>query len=133
MRLIVPDEVERGRIRHGALATGPMNGFNGAFVIKAPFARPMHPDWVREIRDQCQAAGVSFFFKQWGGHLPINKPWEQDDPKRLADNEQWLNLAGGQGFHGDQVYRMRRVGKHNSGRVLDGRTWDEFPEAEVAK
>lgn len=39
MRLIVPDEVERGRIRHGALATGPMNGFNGAFVIKAPFAR----------------------------------------------------------------------------------------------
>ena len=32
-----------------------------------PGARPMNPDWVRDIRDQCQAAGVSFFFKQWGG------------------------------------------------------------------
>lgn len=29
-------------------------------------ARPMHPDWVRSIRDQCKDAGVSFFFKQWG-------------------------------------------------------------------
>jgi len=32
-----------------------------------PGARPMHPDWVRSIRDQCAAAGVPFFFKQWGG------------------------------------------------------------------
>jgi protein gp37 len=30
-------------------------------------ARPMEPDWVRSMRDQCQAAGVPFFFKQWGG------------------------------------------------------------------
>jgi protein gp37 len=30
-------------------------------------ARPMDPAWVRSIRDQCLAAGVSFFFKQWGG------------------------------------------------------------------
>ena len=32
-----------------------------------PEARPMHADWVRLLRDQCQAAGVPFFFKQWGG------------------------------------------------------------------
>jgi len=31
-----------------------------------PQARPMHPDWARSTRDECQAAGVSFFFKQWG-------------------------------------------------------------------
>lgn len=30
-------------------------------------ARPMHPDWVRSIRNQCELAGVPFFFKQWGG------------------------------------------------------------------
>src|SRR5262249_7864568 len=30
-------------------------------------ARPMRPEWVRSIRDQCQDAGVLFFFKQWGG------------------------------------------------------------------
>jgi len=35
-----------------------------------PGARPMHPDWVRSVRDQCAAAGVPFFFKQWGG---VNK------------------------------------------------------------
>jgi len=32
-----------------------------------PGARPMHPDWARSLRDQCTAAGVPFFFKQWGG------------------------------------------------------------------
>ncbi len=32
-----------------------------------PGARPMHADWVRSVRDQCVAAGVPFYFKQWGG------------------------------------------------------------------
>ncbi len=32
-----------------------------------PGARPMHPAWVNSLRDQCEAAGVPFFFKQWGG------------------------------------------------------------------
>lgn len=36
-----------------------------------PGARPMHPDWVRKVRDDCHAAGVPFFFKQWGEWLPI--------------------------------------------------------------
>lgn len=35
-----------------------------------PGARPMHPNWARSIRDQCQAAGVPFLFKQWGAWLP---------------------------------------------------------------
>lgn len=35
-----------------------------------PGARPMHPDWARKVRDDCDAAGVPFFFKQWGG---VNK------------------------------------------------------------
>lgn len=35
-----------------------------------PGARPIHPDWARSLRDQCAAAGVPFFFKQWGG---VNK------------------------------------------------------------
>ena len=32
-----------------------------------PGARPMHPDWVRALRERCRAAGTRFFFKQWGG------------------------------------------------------------------
>ena len=35
-----------------------------------PRARPMDPDWVLDIRDQCMEAGVAFFFKQWGGRTP---------------------------------------------------------------
>jgi len=35
-----------------------------------PGARPMHPDWVRSIRDDCVAAEVPFYFKQWGESLP---------------------------------------------------------------
>jgi protein gp37 len=35
-----------------------------------PNARPMNPRWAEEIRDQCNAEGVAFFFKQWGGRTP---------------------------------------------------------------
>jgi protein gp37 len=46
-----------------------------------PGARPMHPDWVRSLRDQCVAAGVPFFFKSWGkkaaGALIDGQEWRQ--------------------------------------------------------
>ncbi len=51
-----------------------------------PKARPMKEKWVLDIRDQCEAANVPFFFKQWGG-----------------------------------------VRKHKTGRLLEGKTWDEMP------
>lgn len=44
---------------------------------------------------------------------------------------QWLNLAGGQGFHGDRGVRGDRIGKKRAGRMLDARTWDEFPASEA--
>ena len=40
--------------------------------------RPMDPDWVRDIRDRCVAAGVAFFFKQWGGRTPKSGGRELD-------------------------------------------------------
>ena len=55
-----------------------------------PGARPINPDWVRSIRDQCEQADVAFHFKQWGG-----------------------------------------VNKKLSGRLLDNRTWDEFPVSQA--
>ena len=52
-----------------------------------PGARPMHPDWVRSIRDQCQAAGVPFFFKGWGRWRPRDdgsmSSWVALDPRLL--------------------------------------------------
>jgi len=50
-----------------------------------PGARPMHPDWPRSIRDQCQAAGVPFFFKQWGG---INKK----STGHILDGREWNEI-----------------------------------------
>jgi protein gp37 len=91
-------------------------------------ARPMHPEWARSLRDQCFAAGVPFFFKQWGEWAAVDQPWAQESPKECADNEQWLNLAGGMGFHGEEVWRMRRVGKKLAGRLLDGVEHSAFPE-----
>lgn len=90
-------------------------------------ARPVHPDWVRSLRDQCQKAGAAFFFKQWGQWAPIDMPWWSGDPMPLAANEQWLNQQGGSGFHGGDIYRMRNIGKAKAGRILDGREWNEFP------
>ena len=101
-----------------------------------PHARPMHPDWARSLRDQCQAADVPFFFKQWGEwHQYYDR--DKDDPdwrradvvKQATPHGQWLNLAGGQGFHGERVIRMKRVGKKAAGALLDGRAWHQFPEA----
>ena len=95
-------------------------------------ARPMHPDWVRKVRDQCVAAGVPFFFKQWGEWLPfydrdVDDPDWRNVPKTDGRETIRVNLAGGQGFHGERVVCSRKVGKKNAGRVLDGRTWDEVP------
>jgi protein gp37 len=64
-------------------------------------ARPANPDWVRDLRDRCNAAGVPFFFKQWGEWAPAPEP---GDPHRV-------------------VHSNRRT----TGRLIDGRAWDETP------
>lgn len=80
-----------------------------------PGARPMHPDWVRSLRDQCLAAGVPFFFKQWGEWCP--KGQEPADTPVDVTRSVFL----------DPKVVMYRTGKKASGRLLDGRTWDELP------
>ena len=83
-----------------------------------PGARPMHPDWARSLRDQCQAAGVSFFFKQHGEWMW----WHQDGIPYVADGlkarHEWPDKS-----------HSFRVGKKAAGRLLDGREWNEMPEA----
>ena len=78
-----------------------------------PAARPMQPDWARTLRTQAVAAGVAFFFKQWGEWAPAA---DLDPDLRERAPEQ---LVG-------QEY-VCRVGKKAAGRELDGRTWDEYP------
>jgi protein gp37 len=82
----------------------------------------MHPDWARAIRDQCAAAGVAFFFKQWGGWAPaiglaVTHRFRQNG-EFLPDPDEGI-IPRGAG--------MQRVGKARAGRLLDGKTYDEMP------
>lgn len=108
-----------------------------------PQARPMHLKWLDSIRDQCQAAGVPLFFKQWGewhtgAGIPephkfrngfvcpagcfypeITQPALEDHARNCPESR------FGRAFTPLSIYR---VGKAAAGRELDGRTWDEYPE-----
>ncbi len=84
----------------------------------------MHPDWARSLRDQCAAAGVPFFFKQWGEWLPADEI--------ASEKQECLELQGRDGYAGtgDAAAPVFRIGKKAAGRLLDGRTWDQLPEAQ---
>lgn len=98
-----------------------------------PKARPMHPDWPRGLRDQCQAAGVDFMFKQWGEWAPVETErtadgyslcYADDGTDRQFTGRLRIQLAGN--------HEMAFVGKKAAGRLLDGRTHDGFPNTMVS-
>lgn len=103
-----------------------------------PHARPMHPQWARDIRDQCDAADVAFFFKQWGewatprceDHLPGRPVMVRSGDivvrpdGRCAEVDLKLRLP--EGFEGAGS-PMRRLGKKSAGRLLDGKEYNAFP------
>ncbi|HHW03382.1 MAG TPA: phage Gp37/Gp68 family protein [Thermoanaerobacterales bacterium] len=91
-----------------------------------PGARPMHPDWVRNLRDQCMDAGVPFFFKSWGDWAPC---WGGGMHLVYQDGR----CMPGTHEHPDAwrekvAEPVMMLGKKAAGRILDGRTWDDFPE-----
>lgn len=104
------------------------------WVVLGGGPEPLHPEWVRDVRDQCAAVGVPFHFKQWGS-------W-QNGSSRDGRNEIMLN----DGRHGKTYIdlgteninstkwallkptMMSRVGRRAAGRILDGRTHDEVPD-----
>jgi protein gp37 len=83
-----------------------------------PGARPMDPAWARSLRDQCVAAGVPFFFKQWG-------EWGDAEAWKRHCEDHRNNYDWPAGAHRDGMWR---AGKRAAGRLLDGREWNEFPE-----
>ncbi|RQS88036.1 phage Gp37/Gp68 family protein [Burkholderia seminalis] len=120
-------------------------------------ARPMHPDWARELRDQCADASVPFLFKQWGEWKPVS---QMDDTRSLYRSNRIAREGQDQGviddlygrtckvdqlclridgghvpinspnafLQGTSPMQAFNVGKRTAGRDLDGRTHDEFPE-----
>lgn len=78
-------------------------------------ARPMHPDWARNLRDQCKEAHVPFFFKQWGEWYALDR----EIPKELWKKNKIIEMS-------EEL--MQKVGKKQAGRLLDGIEYKEFPE-----
>lgn len=97
-------------------------------------ARPMHPDWARSLRDQCEAARVPYFFKQWGEYVPEHHPAAVPNQTRIDDSfvlyvDEAGNEVPSQAYADDyEGEYMFRVGKKAAGRLLDGREWSELPE-----
>lgn len=90
-----------------------------------PKARPMHPEWVRVLQEQCEAAGAAFLFKQWG-------EWAGGTGGRSG----FIYLQNGSNSCGDKNTHewgcgavSQRVGKKAAGRMLDGMQHDGYPKA----
>ena len=73
--------------------------------------RPMLAEWAQAIRDQCAAANIPFFFKQWGSYLPAGQA--------MADGRIWAP-RGGPALH---------AVKAMTGRLLDGVEHNAMPRA----
>jgi len=95
--------------------------------------RPMHPGWARKLRDDCKAAGVPYFFKQWG-------EWVSARAFKFSERRKMKHLAVG--INGEnlkiteETYRditpethsvMVKAGKKAAGRLLDGVVHNEYP------
>lgn len=101
-----------------------------------PNARPMHPDWARSLRDQCEAAGVAYFFKQWGTYKPAYY-YDDDDHMRdaaLDDDRHILMTSKGyqwrERFDGQpppDTWIFNPVGKATAGHLLDGVEYRQMP------
>jgi protein gp37 len=85
-------------------------------------ARPMHPEWVRGLRDRCVESKVKFFFKQWGAWRP--DATDASSPVSFAGEV--LESMPALAVPGAPVL-MRKMAKAQAGRLIDGRTWDELP------
>ncbi len=106
-----------------------------------PGARPMHPDWVRDLRDRCLSPGrtvvveshggaaratsvdrgPAFLFKQWGA-------WAPNGQRGIGYVSKPHDLLVGEPDDRGMREVMVRMTKKDAGRELDGRTWDEYPD-----
>lgn len=106
----------------GHVALGDTTGLDWVIVggESGTGARPMNPDWARALRDQCISTGVPFLFKQWGEWTPDEHP---------GSPHTYVTAGPDPGLPFPLMSAMMwRTGKKAAGRVLDGRTWDQYPE-----
>jgi protein gp37 len=105
-----------------SLSSIPFEDYGVKWVVvggeSGPKARPMNPDWARELRDRCIASRIPFFFKQWGEWRPLHDRTPQDEgfgwpSMRYVDTPERVEIG-------------QRCGTKRAGHVLDGREWLEY-------
>jgi len=92
-------------------------------------ARPMHPDWARALRDQCAAADVPFFFKQWGNFVEFGEhdcDWNGEGALLLS-RAGVSRRADCNDLDPSTEVSMIPIGKKRAGRLLDGVEHNEMP------
>lgn len=141
----------------GPLDELPLDGIDWIVVggESGPGARPMHPDWVRDLRDRCLSywcprchgsfslplgmtcddhrptRGPAFLFKQHGSWRWADSDADnREDSTEVNPDGSTFPLREGHGpwAHPDSAV-TNRMSKKDAGRELDGRTWDEYPRA----
>ncbi len=99
-------------------------------------ARPMHMLWARALRDQCKAAGVAFFFKQWGEWRPYaTNPVSEGIPlnvfsyqKKIYKDSEFFTMPGDMSAaNAFKDFIWFKTGKKAAGALLDGKEYKEFP------
>lgn len=96
-----------------------------------PKARPLHPEWARDLLDHCVMADVPFYFKGWGQWAPVGAAREfvegDGSPSPGSDTSTALALhRGNNHLFGDGIV-VAKVGMKAAGRLLDGREWRQTP------
>lgn len=120
-----------------------------------PKASPMHPTWPLNLQQQCQAAGVPFFFKQWGQYRPFINPLKMEyyiDACTIDEyNMHQMNFIEGKAYpgqpgrfighrwrdayctmienkeNGDTPCQFLNMGKKHSGHLLYGIQFHQWP------
>jgi protein gp37 len=117
---------------------GDLPGLSAVIVggETGPGSRPMHPDWVRSLRNQCQAAQVPFFFKGWGEWHVMDTPMPEPYTAWVSFNGSFYYLNAG-----EQKSATRRLSaiseatlmtryhykRQRHDRLLDGKEYNERP------
>jgi protein gp37 len=99
-----------------------------------PGARPMHPSWVRSLRDQCSAASVPYLLKQRGAWTWDARPrvdaWDGREPDQyVSPDGRVASEVEAMANDGPDWSGVWKVGKKAAGRLLDGHLHDEYPTA----
>lgn len=90
-----------------------------------PHARPVNPQWVRSLRDQCASASVPFYFERWGEWVAAQEIGPDHNAIMKVQRESARGRVGK--VHCFPEVDVARVGWRVAGRSLDGRTHDAFP------